>query len=281
MQGLVLEGGGMRGSYTAGVLDLLLEKQVVFPYCVGVSAGACQGASYVSMQYERNLRINTTYAKDKRYISIGNLLKTGSLFGMEMLFDKIPNDLEPFDYETFAQSKTVFKVGTTDCNTGQAVYHTINDFRKEGYDTLKASSSLPLLAPIVHYEGMALLDGGIADPIPIGQSIADGNKKHVIVLTRHDGYEKKKTSILPLVKQRYKAYPALAEAMGKRHTRYNETLVTIRQLEAKGECFVIRPLQPLEVGRFENNPQKLRGLYEQGYREAAARYEALKQYLEA
>lgn len=278
-QSLILEGGGMRGLYTAGVLDLFLEENIDFPYCIAISAGACQGVSYISKQHKRNYRINTKYVKDKRYISVENLIKTGSLFGMKMLLETIPNELDPFDYEAFKQSPTIFKIGTTDCHTGLPVYYTIEDLR-EGYEAMQASISLPLVAPIVQYEDKHLLDGGIVDPIPIQKSIIDGNEKHVVVLTRHQGYEKKRISALPLIKRQYKKYPKLVEAMANRHEVYNKTLRDIEHLEKEGKCFVIRPMKPLDVSRFETNEKKLKALYDQGYQEAKDQCRQLKAFLE-
>lgn len=277
---LILEGGGMRGLYTAGVLDLFIEKGIEIKYCVGVSAGACQGVSYVSKQLKRNYRVNINYIKDKRYFSVRNWVRTGSLFGMDMLLNKIPNELEPFDYEVFKNSEGVFKIGVTNCETGLAEYYEVKDFREDGYDTLQASISLPLVAQIVEYDGKSLLDGGIADPIPVRQAIKDGNEKHVIILTQHKGYQKSRTKTVPLLKKKYKAYPKFVEAMEKRHEVYNETLSFVDQLEKEGKCFVIRPSMPLNIGRFETNPEKLKGIYEQGYKEAAGKYEELCSFLE-
>lgn len=278
---LVLEGGGMRGVYTGGVLDLLLEKNIDIKYCIGVSAGACNGVSYVSKQLGRNYRVNVNYIRDKRYFSIGNLVKTGSLFGMDMLFNKIPNELEPFDYEAFRQFDGVFKIGVTNCHTGVAEYYYVKDFKEDGYDALRASMSLPLVAPIVEYEGKNLLDGGIVDPIPVRQAIADGNQKQIVVLTQHREYQKSKTKMTPILRRKYKAYPKLIEAMERRHEVYNETLSFIEKLEKEGKCFVIRPKTALNIGRFETNPEKLKLIYEQGYQETKERYEELHKFLEA
>ena len=173
---LILEGGGMRGVYTAGVLDFFLEKKIEFKYCMAVSAGACHGVSYVSKQHKRNYRVGIDYINDKEYLSFKNLIKTGSLFGMQMLFETIPNKLDPFDYEAFKESKTIFNVGVTNCETGLPEYYEIRDLM-ENYDTLRASMSLPLVAPIVSYKGKKLLDGGISNPIPVKKAMQAGYSK--------------------------------------------------------------------------------------------------------
>lgn len=277
---LVLEGGGMRGVYTAGVLDFFIDVNFYPSYCIGVSAGACQGASYIAKQYQRNYRININYIRDKRYLSLRNLITTGSLFGMDMLFNKIPNELEPFDYDTFKASDILFKVGVTDCETGLSNYYQIDDF-KDNYSPLTASVSLPLVAPIVKHQGKKLLDGGIADPIPIRQAIKDGNKKHIVVLTQHKGYQKSKVKELMLIKRKYKQYPKLIEAMEKRHDVYNHTLAFLDELEEKKLCYIIRPSTPLCIGRFERNPEKLKEVYRKGYEDAKKEYLQLKEFIKS
>ncbi|MCX7708740.1 MAG: patatin family protein, partial [Clostridia bacterium] len=167
--GLVLEGGGMRGLYTAGVLECFLERGLYFNYVVGVSAGACNAASYISRQKGRNKIVNTRFVKDWRYLSLRNLLLKKSAFGMDFIFDEIPNKLVPFDFETFYKENCDFYVGATDCRTGKAVYFSKDEMKKD-FDALRASSSIPLLSPIVHINSMELLDGGVADPIPIRKS---------------------------------------------------------------------------------------------------------------
>ena len=210
---LILEGGGMRGVYSAGVLDLLLDENIHIKYCVGVSAGACNCVSYISKQKKRNYRVNINYIKDKRYLSFSNLFKTGSAFGMDMLFDIIPNELEPFDHESFINSGAKFFIGSTNCKTGLPEFYNIKDFNEDGYDALKASISLPLVAKIIDYDNKKLLDGGISAPIPIQKAIDDGIEKHVVILTQHKGYRKSKTKIMPIIKKKYKEHPGLINAM--------------------------------------------------------------------
>lgn len=275
---LVLEGGGMRGVYTAGVLDLFLEKDIDMKYCIGVSAGATQTVSYLSKQYKRNYRVNIDYIRDKRYLSFRNLMKTGSIFGMDMLFDIIPNKLDPFDYKEFKEHDATLVVGVTNCETGRPEYYNLNDL-DNGFDALRATISLPLVAPIVEYEGKKLLDGGITDPIPIKKSIEDGNEKHVIVLTQHKGYTKGKNKALSFIRRKYKRFPKLIEALEKRHEVYNETLELLDKLEKEGKCFIIRPSEPLNIGRLERNTEKLNNAYEQGYDDAKNLYNKLMVFL--
>lgn len=277
--GLILEGGGMRGVYTAGVLDYFNERNLYFPYTIGVSAGACMGASYLSGQIGRNRKVNVGFVTDPRYISWGNLLKKRQLFGMDFIFDEIPNQLVPFDYEAFFGRKEEYVIGTTDCETGETVY-----YKKEpGYDLLnilRASSSLPFIAPIVEIGGRKLLDGGLSDPIPLRKAESDGFGRNVLILTRNDDYRKTPNRTPWLLRRAYRAYPKLVETMLHRHKVYNETLDYIAEQENKGNVFVIRPQETLTVGRTERDPAKLDALYVQGYEDAKRLYPALMEWSE-
>ena len=276
---LILEGGGMRGVYSAGVLDLLLDKNIDIKYCIGVSAGACNCVSYISKQRKRNYRVNINYINDKRYLSFRNLIKTGSAFGMDMLFNIIPNELDPFDHETFKSSGTKFFVGVTNCETGLPEFYNIKDLNEDGYDSLKASISLPLVAKIIDYDNKKFLDGGIAAPIPIKKAIDDGIEKHVVILTQHKGYKKSKTKIMPIIKRKYKEHSGLIDAMENRYKVYNETLEMLDKLEEEGKCFIIRPSSPLKVSRFERDKSKLEEIYNKGYEDAKALSEDLIKFL--
>ncbi|WP_127531342.1 patatin-like phospholipase family protein [Paenibacillus kobensis] len=266
--GLVLEGGGMRGIYTAGVLQYFAEQQIYFPYTIGMSAGACMGISYLSRQLGRNRTVNVNWISDPRYISWRNYLTRGELFGMDFIFDEIPNKLVPFDYETFQNSPEEFVIGTTDCDTGETVYYRKSE---DGFDmptVLRASSSLPFIASIVEYGGRRLLDGGISDPIPIRQSEKDGNRRNVVVLTRNEDYRKSRNKFGWFVKRAYRKFPKFVQIMLTRHNIYNGTLDYVAEQEEKGAAFVIRPSQPMKVGRMERNPARLDELYMQGYEDA-------------
>ncbi|WP_162595842.1 patatin family protein [Bacillus sp. CGMCC 1.16541] len=276
--GLVLEGGGMRGIYTAGVLDYFMEQDFYFPYVIGVSAGACQASSYLSRQHGRNRKVNIDFINDPRYLSFRNYLRNREMFGMDFVFNEIPTSLVPFDFDTFRNRKEKFVIGTTDCITGEPVYY--DDYKEDVLTIIRASSSLPFVAPIVEYDGRKLLDGGISDPIPLKKSEQDGNTRNVVVLTRNREYRKKKSSMFWLAKRSYRQYKGLLHAMENRYARYNETLDYIEEQEKQGNVFVIRPQLPLQVGRMEKNPLKLEALYEQGYKEAQAQHEALTKWLQ-
>ncbi|CAB1262251.1 patatin family protein [Clostridium sp. MT-14] len=278
--GLVLEGGGMRGLYTAGVLDLFMEKNLYLPYIIGVSMGACNACSYLSRQKGRNKRININYVDDPRYLSCRNLIFEKGIFGADFIFNEIPNKLEIFDVDTFNKSKEKFIVGTTDCDTGKPVYFEKNKCQDgDIFDAVRASSSLPFMASIVKFKGLNLLDGGISDPIPIEKSIKDGNKKNIIILTRNRDYVKKPFKMKFLARRLYSNYSGLVEAMINRHRKYNHTLRYIEKLRREGSVFVIRPKQPLKVKRIEKNKHKLTELYNQGYREALECYDKLEDWI--
>lgn len=263
--GLVLEGGGMRGLYTAGVLESFLDHDVYFPYVIGVSAGAGTAASYLSKQKGRNKVVNINYIKDPRYLSWSNMIKHRQFFGMDFIFDEIPNKLVPFDYEQFSNNPAEFVIVTTDCMTGEPVYFRKEDYGKDMLTILKASSSLPFAAPEVYYKNHILLDGGVSDSVPIKKAKLDGFNKNVVILTRNRGYVKKPSKFAFLVKRKYPQYPGLQQALMNRYRVYNETTRFLEEEEAKGNIIIIRPDQPVEVGRLERNSIKLEKLYEQGY----------------
>ena len=276
--GLVVEGGGMRGVYSSGVLDFFIEKDLFFENNYGVSAGACHLCSYLAKQYKRAFRVNVDYLNDKRYCSVHSLLKTGNLFGAEMLYDIIPNELDLFDYDTYNKNKSNFYVVITDINTGKPEYVKIGDLKKD-IIYVRASSSLPLLAQNVKINDKEYLDGGISDSIPIKKSIADGNKKNVVILTRDSTYRKGKNSLMPIIKLKYKKYPNFVKSMADRYIVYNEILDFIKELEDNGDVFVIRPKNPVNIGRTEKNREKLEALYNDGYNDAKDCYEELLKYL--
>ena len=277
--GLVVEGGGMRGVYTAGVLDYFMEKNLYFDDCYGVSAGACHISSYVSKQIGRSMKVTLDYINDKRYCSINSLIKTGDMFGVEMLYDLIPNKLELYDYDTFNKFKGNFYSVVTNCKTGKAEYMKIKDMKKD-IIAVRASSSLPLLSRIVEINGKEYLDGGITDSIPIKKSIKDGHKKNVVILTRDKTYRKSKPKFLSFFKLKYKKYPNLVKAIENRYKMYNETLDFIEEEKAKNKVFIIQPKLPVKISRIEKDKDKLKALYDQGYEDAKEIYEDLMKFLE-
>lgn len=277
--GLVVEGGGMRGVYTAGVLDYFMEKNLYFDDCYGVSAGACHISSYVSKQIGRSIKVTLDYINDKRYCSVNSLIKTGDMFGVEMLYDLIPNKLELYDYDTFNKFKGNFYSVVTNCKTGKAEYIKIKDMKKD-IIAVRASSSLPLLSRIVEINGKEYLDGGITDSIPIKKSIKDGHKKNVVILTRDKTYRKSKPKFLSFFKLKYKKYPNLVKAIENRYKMYNETLDFIEEEKAKNKVFIIQPKLPVKISRIEKDKDKLKALYDQGYEDAKELYEDLMKFLE-
>lgn len=276
--GLVLEGGGMRGLYTCGVLEFFMERNLYFNYIIGVSAGACNAVSYISRQKGRNKKVNIDFSNSWKYMSFRNFIKEKSFIGMNYIFDEIPNKHVRFDFETFSKASCRFLVGVTDCKTGLPMYFNKDDV-SDGFYALRATSSLPFISPIVNFKGHELLDGGITDSIPIAKSINDGNNKNIIVLTRHKEYRKTPMKYASLVKIKYRKYPQLINALLNRYKKYNETLDYIEQLEMQGKAIVIRHSEPLKVGRLERNPQKLLHIYNEGYEDAKNSYEKIIEFI--
>lgn len=276
--GLILEGGGMRGFFTMGVLDFFMDNDIYINNIYGVSSGACQACSYASKQRGRAYEINTKYRDDKRFASVYSLIKTGDYFGKEYQLKTIPKELSPYDYEAFRNSNMNFYSVATNCETGQAEYLKIEDMDTE-IEKIWASSTLPLLSRMVEIDGKKYLDGGMSDSIPVNRAIKDGNKKIVVVLTRDISYRKKKNSLLPIIRMKYKKYPKLVEALENRHKIYNKTIAYIRKLEADGKIIVIRPEKKVEIGRLEDDVQKLTVLYNQGYETAAKYKDKILSYL--
>lgn len=280
--GLIAEGGGMRGAYTAGVLEVFLDYQLQFPYAIGVSAGANTLCSYLSEQKLRNKRLYTHWITDKRFMNWRNLLTEGAYFGMDFLFNELPTNLDPFDFDTFHNCKTTFKVGVTNCLTGKAEY--LEPILAPSLDMadliLQASSSLPFIAKMVELDGTPYLDGGLSDSIPIRQAEKDGCLYNVVILTRNRNYRKTYSkSLHKLSKGYFKRYPKLAETIGKRYQMYNDTLDYLHQLEQEGKVFIICPELPLEVDRYEKDREKLTKLYEQGYQETLNQLPRLRTWL--
>ncbi|MBR1931579.1 MAG: patatin family protein [Lachnospiraceae bacterium] len=278
--GLVLEGGGMKGIYTAGVLEYFLEKDLFFSHIYGVSAGACHMCSYLSKQKERAYDIAVDYLDSQYYCGLKSLATTGDLFNVDMCYHLIPDYLYPYDYETYKQYPGKAYAVVTNIRTGKPEYLRVQDMKKE-IDAIRASASLPLVSRNVKIGGKLYLDGGISDAIPLKKSILDGNAKNVVIMTKEIGYERKPVSSqqLALIKARYRKYPKVYELMATRHDRYNEDLRFIERQQKNGQAFVIRPKHPSEVGRIEKDREKMTALYKEGYQDAADCYEELLQYL--
>ena len=278
--GLILEGGAMRGMFTAGVLDVLMEHNIVTDGAIGVSAGAVFGCNYKSHQIGRVIRYNTTYCNDKRYASFRNLIRTGNLYSEDFCYHRVPDQLDPFDAEAFRTSPMDFFVVATDLLTGEPIYHKCRTGDAEDVRWREASASMPLAAKAVQIGHYALLDGGVADSIPVRFFESLGYKRNLIILTQPKGFVKKKNPMLPAIRARYLRYPAFVEAVADRHERYNETLSYISMLEQSGKDYVIRPPIPLEIGAMERDPDQLRRVYETGRAVAQIQVDKIRAFLE-
>ena len=261
---LVLEGGGMRGIFTCGVLVYLMDHHIEFPYTVGVSAGACNGLSYMSHQRGRGKFSNIDLLAKYKYIGIRPLLKRRGLIDQQLLFHRFPDRILPYNYKAYAENPNRFEMVTTDCRTGKACYWEEKHDEKRIIDIVKASSSLPYACPIIYVDGRPMLDGGIVDSIPLLRAVEQGYDKLVVVLTRNKGYRKSVKEVM-VPRFIYKEYPRLRVALRNRNKIYNEQLELVERLEDEGKIVVIRPEEPIVVGRMETNVRKLTDLYKQGY----------------
>ncbi len=272
--GLVLEGGGMRGVFTDGVLDYFLDAHIDFSYAVAVSAGACNGLSFKSRQRGRAKVTNIDLLERYRYIGMKYLWSQHSILDRKTLYDTIPNEVLPFDYDTCFANPMTFEMVTTNCRTGKACYLTEDHDAQRLLDVAKASSSLPYVCPIVWIDGEPMLDGGIVDSIPVMRALETGHKRPVVVLTRNRGYRENGRDI-KIPKYIYRKYPRLRVLLSKRHAIYNEQLEMVERMEDEGSIIAIRPMHPMEVGRLESNVEKLTALYNEGYECAKRVFEAL------
>lgn len=280
--GLVLEGGGMRGVYTGGALECFLEHGIRVPYVIGVSAGACNAASYISGQKGRNKTVTIDYVSHPRYVGVRNLFREKSIFGWSLIFDELPNKLVPFDYDSFYRDPGSLWVGMTDAVSGQAFYMEKRETEQAGniLDIIRASSSLPFVSPPVLAGDRVLFDGGISDPIPVGKSMADGNDLHIIISTKPAGYRKTPFKHGWLARRMYGKYPGLVDALENRYQVYNQSMELAEELERQGKAVLIRPSAHIEVGRMTKDPVKLTELYELGYRDAEAQLARVKTWTE-
>lgn len=277
---LVLEGGGTRGVFTAGVLDYLMKKEVKFPYVVGVSAGACNAIDYVSKQIGRTKDCTIIQDRKNRYIGTKDALKKGYLFDMDRLFDEYPNRLFPFDFDTYFASDIQCEVVVTNCLTGEAMYLSEKQDKERLLTICRASSSIPLISPVVDVDGIPCVDGGVADSVPLIHSMKLGHQKNVVVLTRNKGYRKKAPGKSRLLyTAALKKYPNLLNALLNRYRNYNRVMELVEKWEEEGHIFVIRPeVEP--VSRTEQNVEKLTEFYDHGYQLMKQRMEEMQAYLE-
>ena len=262
--GLVLEGGGMRGIFTVGVLDYLMDQHIDFPYTIGVSAGASNGVSYLSRQRGRSKFSNIDLLKEYNYIGLRHFLRGHGYIDLDFLFYVYPDRYYPFDFATYKANPNRFVMVTSNCLTGQAEYYEEKQDEKRLVDILRASCSLPVMCPMAWVDGKPMVDGGVCDSIPLRHAMEDGYERNVVVLTRNKGYRKAaKDFYLPGFI--YRQYPAIREQLRLRYRHYNEQLDLVEQLEAEGKVLVIRPEIPLQVGRTGQDPAKLEALYQEGY----------------
>lgn len=277
--GLVLEGGAMRGLYTAGVLDIFLDNNIKVDGVIGVSAGALFGCNFVSKQRGRVLRYNLKYLNDKRYISVRSLFKTGNIVNKEFAFYELPQKLDIFDNKEFKKAKTKFYATVTNVETGEAEYPQITDCTKQ-IEYFRATSAMPFLSKIVEIDGKKYLDGAIADSIPVEKFKEMGYDKIIVILTRPITYRRKKPHKF-LTKLFYKKYPKFAEAFNTRYKNYNSTVEKIIEMEKNNEIFVIRPTITYPIKRLEKDPNKLQGMYDLGIKDCKKVIKKLKKYLES
>lgn len=279
---LVLEGGATRGVFTSGALDYLMEKDFYTSYVIGVSAGSCNAVGYVSKQPGRTR--DCMIQKDKEYsyyYGFRKFIKEKSLMDMDMVFDRYPNEIYPFDYDTYFASDIECEIVTTNCVTGRAEYMTEDSDRQRLMKICRASCSMPLICPMVNVDGIPYLDGGLADSIPIERAMEIGNGKSIVILTRNPGYRKKMPSraTVQLYRRAYKKYPNLIRSIVNRSIVYNRTMKLLEQQEAEGKIFVLRPLIPT-VSRLEKDYDALMHFYEHGYRLMRKQYDELMRFLE-
>ena len=278
MKGLVLEGGGFRGMYTSGVIDVFMENGICFDEVVGVSAGAAFGCNIKSKQIGRALRYNKRFCRDSRYSGLKSFIKTGDLYNKEFAYGIVPTILDPFDTKTFRENPLKFTVVCTDIHTGNPVYHEIQNGDATDIEWIRASASIPIVSKPVKLDGYELLDGGVSDSIPVNWML-ERSDKTVIVLTRDKSYHKEPMKYIHLLKKAFKEYPNLQKALENRYIVYNKTLDEIEQLEREGKVFVIRPSKPIACAMIEKDPDHLQEIYDIGRRDALHYLEDLKKYL--
>ncbi len=278
-KGLILEGGAMRGMFTCGVIDVLMENEIHFDGVIGVSAGAAFGCNIKSEQIGRPVRYSKQYCNDKRYVGIQSLITTGNLYNVEFGYYVVPEQLDIFDTVTFKKNPMAFHVVCTDAKTGKPVYHQCMNGDRQDIEWIRASASMPLVSKPVKLEGMDLLDGGISDSVPIRYFEKEGYSKNVVVLTQPRDYQKSKMKALPLIKLALLKYPKVIDALKVRHRVYNETTHYVYEKEKQGDVFVIAPDRSLDIGKVEKNPDELERVYQMGRQEANKVIEHLKIFL--
>ena len=279
-KGLVLEGGALRGLFSAGVMDVMMDHGITYDGIVGVSAGAAFGCNYISNQKGRALRYNKLMAKEWRYCSIRSWLTTGDLFGAEFAYHVVPTKYDIFDNEAFEANPTAFYVVCTDVETGKAVYHRCDKGGHKFFDWVRASASMPMVSRVVELDGYKLLDGGVADSIPLKFFEREGYGRNVVVLTQPAGYRKKPNRLMPLLRVNLRRYPNMVRALAERHIMYNAQLDDVAQSEAAGTAYVIRPDAPLPIGHTSHDPKEMQTVYDEGRRKGESVIKEIKEFLD-
>lgn len=277
-RGLVLEGGAMRGLWTAGVTDVMMEHGIKPDGLIGVSAGAAFGCNYKSRQIGRAIRYNTRFAKDPRYSGLRSLLKSGDYFNAEFGYHIVPYEYDIFDIQTFEQNPMRFTVVCTDVLTGEAVYHDINHVDYDELEWLRASASMPLASKVVKVQGHQLLDGGVADSIPLEYFETQGYDRNVVILTQPEGFVKEPNKLMPIMRIALRKYPNMIKAMDKRHMMYNRELAYVAKAEEEGRCLVIRPDEKIPIGHISHDPDEMRHVYEIGRKVGEHYIERIKDF---
>ena len=277
-KGLVLEGGAMRGLWTAGVTDVMMEHDVWPDGLIGVSAGAAFGCNYKSRQVGRAIRYNTRFARDRRYSGLWSLVTSGDYFNANFGYHVVPYEYDLFDTKAFEENPMQFIVVCTDVLTGQAVYHDMQHVSYEELEWLRASASMPLVSKVVEVEGHKLLDGGVSDSIPLSYFESIGYDHNVVILTQPLGYRKAPSKLMPLMRLSLRKYPLFVKAMSERYMMYNKQLEYVAQAEAEGRCLVIRPDEKIPIGHISHDAEQMRRVYEIG-RQVGERYiEKIKEF---
>jgi predicted patatin/cPLA2 family phospholipase len=279
-KGLVLEGGALRGLFTAGILDVLMENGVRFDGLVGVSAGAAFGCNYKSGQAGRVIRYNKRFAHEWRYCSWRSWIATGDLFGGEFCYHKMPDELDVFDKETFDSNPMEYYAVCTDVETGEAVYKRLMKCSPETYEYIRASASMPMVSNIVEVGGRKLLDGGVTDSIPLRFFQEQGYERNLVILTQPADYQKRHNRLMPILRLWLHRYPKMIEALDRRHEMYNQQLEYVREEERKGNTYVIRPPQKLVIGHISHDENEMQGVYQMGRRVGEGRLKDIVEFLE-
>ena len=277
-RGLVLEGGAMRGLFSAGICDVMIEHDIWPDGIIGVSAGAAFGCNYKSRQPGRAIRYNMRFAKDRRYSGLWSLLTSGDYFNAEFAYHTVPNTYDLFDDAAFEANPMEFVVVCTDVTTGKPIYQKLSASDRETYDWIRASASMPLVSRVVELSGHKLLDGGVSDSIPLAYFEQRGYDRNVVILTQPDGYQKEHNRLMPLMRMALSKYPQMIEAMDKRHIMYNQQLDFVRKAEAEKRCLIIRPEEKIPIGHISHNPEQMRRVYEMGRKTGEQQIENIKNF---